>query len=74
MCYCNVEQPRAFRNQNRVARKPHTCYECGGTIEPKSQYEYASGVWDKPHSYKTCSKCLEIRCWLEKVGKQLRLI
>lgn len=44
------------------ARKTHTCFECGDTIEPGMRYEVSKGVWDgRFEVYKTCSACVRIR-------------
>lgn len=50
----------------RVARKPHKCYECHREIAPGEQYEYATGLarsygWDHYH---TCAHCVWARRWL----------
>ena len=56
------ESPECFSEKDRVARKPHVCFECGRTIEKGETYRYESGIWDgEPRSYKTCSDCLSIR-------------
>ena len=57
-----MEYPQAYCERWRVARKPHKCCECGGTIFYKERYLYISGVWDsRGESYKTCSDCSELR-------------
>lgn len=52
--FCNVI--------HRVARKRHTCTECGGHIEPLDVYERATGCWDGVVStFKTCLHCEDAR-------------
>jgi hypothetical protein len=51
-----------YHSQQRRARKPHACCECGLLIRPREQYEHATGMWDGEIStYKTCSTCVSIR-------------
>lgn len=46
----------------RRAVKPHSCCECGRTIEPGERYETSSGKSDgSVWTYATCSTCQEIR-------------
>lgn len=59
MCYC--EPPKAFRQDNRKARKKHKCCECFSIINVGEVYEYSSGVWDYPASFKTCMSCVDVR-------------
>lgn len=47
-----------------VARKRHTCCECGGHIEPGQQYQLVAGSWEGEMStYKTCMPCVKARDW-----------
>lgn len=50
-----------YSARNRIARKPHVCEECGGSIVPGQPYEY---VWGKCEGIfwtaKTCLVCAEI--------------
>ncbi len=56
------EYPEAYTEEWRLARKPHKCCECGGTIFYKEKYNYCSGVWDSQgRSYKTCKDCYDLR-------------
>lgn len=56
------EGPAVFLQRTIVARKPHTCTECGEQIQPKTAYEQVTGCWDHRWStYKTCASCVEIR-------------
>lgn len=57
----DYEAPVVFSSDNRVARKGHTCCECGRAISPGELYECAFCVWDKPQTVKTCADCLSIR-------------
>lgn len=57
-----MEYPQAYCEKLRIARKPHKCCECGGTIFYKEQYHYCSGVWDNTgQSFKTCMDCYNLR-------------
>ena len=61
---CDCELPEAMRRLTRRARTQHECCECGGTIEPGTQYEYVSGIWDgHALTFKTCAECVGIRHW-----------
>jgi len=51
------ETPKAFTSITRKARKLHTCCECRTQINPGDQYQYSSGVWDEPASFKQCLFC-----------------
>jgi hypothetical protein len=56
------EAPAAYNQKWRLARKPHKCCECYGTIFYKEKYHYFSGVWDsRGDSYKTCKDCYDLR-------------
>ena len=45
-----------------VARKSHTCCECGCEIKPGDTYEYAAGKSDGSlWTAKTCAECARIR-------------
>jgi len=50
------------REEIRIARKKHKCFECGRTIEIEEKYEYVIGKWDGHFdSFKTCCDCLNTR-------------
>lgn len=51
------ESPKAFTSVTRKARKAHKCHECRTEIKPGERYQYSSGVWDEPGSYKQCLFC-----------------
>ena len=54
--------PDFYRDRMLIARKEHTCGECGRTIEPGETYETFSGKWNFTFStHKTCIECLSIR-------------
>jgi len=56
------EMPEAYKEKDRIARKPHKCCECGGGIAVGQIYSYASGVWEgQGESYKTCKPCHSMR-------------
>ena len=45
-----------------IARRQHSCCECGSLIQPGEQYELVRGVWDGQFdTYKTCSFCASAR-------------
>jgi hypothetical protein len=45
-----------------IARKPHVCYECRGTIQPGQRYQRFVAKWEgRLERYDTCSLCEEIR-------------
>jgi len=47
---------------HRIARKRHTCTECGGHIEPLDCYERVTGCWDgSVQTFKTCLFCEQAR-------------
>lgn len=55
------EQPSAYSEQRRRARKAHRCCECGREIAAGEVYEYISGIWDtRPASFKRCLMCAEV--------------
>lgn len=54
--------PAAFKEERRVARKPHRCCECSSIIRKGESYIYSSGIWDgRPDQFKTCETCDHIR-------------
>ena len=62
MCFYLDEYCEVWRQTTRKARKPHRCYECGGTIQPGETYEYVSYIFDhSPGSYHLCNKCENVR-------------
>jgi len=54
------DYPKAFQSIQRKARKDHICVECKETINKGEKYQYSSGVWDEPASYKQCLRCYKI--------------
>lgn len=51
-----------YRREMVTARKQHKCSECWKVINPKEQYEVATGMYDGYFSrYKTCKDCLSLR-------------
>jgi hypothetical protein len=58
---CDCDRPQAFRQHIRKARTAHKCCECGTAIVAGDLYEYTSGIWEKPDSFKTCLPCAEER-------------
>lgn len=65
-CYCDYDIPEFYRSEIRRARKPHQCCECGAQIEPRDEYEYASGKYEGTmFSHKTCRRCYNLRMWVQ---------
>lgn len=61
-CYCDTEQPSFYVAEERKARKPHKCCECGHVIAPGETYEHVSGKWDGYIGcFHTCVKCADLR-------------
>lgn len=62
MCSCDdFDGPSCSTSTLRVAKKNHTCYECGKPIQKGDIYKYTSGVWDgRPSSFKWCDTCTTI--------------
>lgn len=58
---CDCEEPKAFREEIRIARKQHKCCECHNKIEKGEGYQFCSGVWDYPDSFKSCLSCADVR-------------
>lgn len=54
------DQPKAFNTLTRKARKDHKCCECQTTIKKGDSYQYSSGVWDGPDSFKQCLRCFKL--------------
>lgn len=61
MCSCDDNMPAVYREEKRVARKEHTCWECRRPIAKGDIYVVCSGVWDgRGDSYKWCDTCATI--------------
>ncbi len=70
-CVCDTDwdPPDVYHAARPLARKAHTCEECGQAIDPGDRYERAAGLYDGRWSvYKTCHRCLALRDWLEVVS------
>lgn len=66
-CSCDCEGPILYNKKYHVAIKPHTCCECGSTIDPGERYERVDGLWDFGFAtYKTCAFCQSIRSKAER--------
>jgi len=61
--YCDdFEPPECSTEWWPKARKQHKCCECGSAIQPGTQYQRISGIWDgEPSRFKTCADCVERR-------------
>lgn len=56
-----------FRDEHRVARKQHKCYECGRDIEAGERYYFATGVLNGDRKWITmrqCAHCVWAAAWL----------
>jgi|LakMenEpi03Aug12_release.lakeMendotaPanAssembly.Ray.scaffolds.fasta_scaffold222596_2 hypothetical protein len=62
----SCEMPKCFSRVQRKARKRHKCCECWGWIEPGETYQYVSGIWDGPASFKVCADCNDLRAEVDK--------
>lgn len=60
---CTCENwPTAYWESQPIARKQHTCCECGSIIDPGEKYYKAKGIWDdKFITFNTCEVCEKIR-------------
>lgn len=59
--------PTVYEHNERTARKPHRCYECGTMIRPGEKYIYHHGVWDgQGASYRHCVNCYAL--WIRIVA------
>ena len=62
ICVDDFEPHTVTRIADRIARKHHTCVECGAVIEPGDVYAYAVTLFEGEWStYKTCGTCATIR-------------
>lgn len=55
------DTPQVCIETNPKARKEHRCCECRGVIQIGERYEYCTGIWDEPDTFKTCHDCVELR-------------
>lgn len=61
----DVESVILLKTSTPVAKKPHQCKECCGTIPPGQTYHREEFINDGGFStWKTCLKCLSPRAWL----------
>ena len=63
MCYCDINDgPSVSWESHPIARKIHTCCECGSRIDPGEKYWLFKGVWEGEFlTFKTCEICENIR-------------
>ena len=73
MCMCDdVTMPKAFRSENRKARKSHRCDECWRVIPIASKYRHVSGLWeDRWDEYSFCLRCERVRAAHRAAEKEL---
>lgn len=65
-CVCDYgDAPAVYHREERTARKPHRCYECQGTIQPGERYERTAALYDAWTAACTCSRCLDLRRYVE---------
>lgn len=74
MCYCELDDgPTIYWESRPVARKEHTCYECGSTIDVGEEYYRISGVWDGLfYTFKQCQICKNV--WEEAIAEGFECI
>lgn len=65
---CSCEMPKVQNEATRTARKAHRCCECRRIIERGERYQYVSGIWDEPMSFKTCLDCAKLRTALGRMA------
>jgi len=65
MCYSSEEPSTVWKETRRLARKTHSCSDCGDTIEAGSEYDHIgslyNGRWD---TLRVCSTCIFMRAWV----------
>lgn len=64
-CYCDYDPASFYVRDIRRARKRHVCEECNGIISPGEKYEHVTGKWDDVATFKTCSRCVDLRTWVK---------
>jgi hypothetical protein len=74
----DCDNPRIVTSRLVIAGKKHVCCECGEAINPGTQHEYTSGIWEGGWGhFRTCIGCYRVRenycCSWEfgKVAEQL---
>ena len=71
-CYCDYETPAFYFDKLVKARNQHKCSECGKRINKDEIYERVNGKWDdRIDTYKTCSRCLDLRNYTKQNVKCL---
>jgi len=56
-----ISQPSCYTEKIRLARKAHSCCECGYRIQPREKYLYVSGIWDgEPADFKMDLNCADL--------------
>lgn len=65
-CFCDYDPADFYIATIRKARKPHSCFECGGQILHGEKYEHVSGKWEgRLDTFVTCERCCDIRQWVK---------
>jgi hypothetical protein len=58
MCFSDGDYPEFAVNRVVIARKVHTCAECGSAIESGEAYFYHTGKFDGSfYAEKQCRRC-----------------
>lgn len=65
-CECgDYEQPEFLTESKPVARKEHSCCECGNTIKVGERYERHSGKWDgRMETFCWCFRCSGLAAYI----------
>ena len=65
-CYCDYDPAEFYHREERKARKPQKCGECGRKIAPGERYEHVRGKWcGEVDTCRTCQRCLVLRKWVQ---------
>lgn len=61
--------PDVFEHSDPIARKRHTCDECGATISRNRRYHRVRGLWDGHWStFKICEPCWDLWATFDEVA------
>ena len=66
-CFCDYESPAVYSPRSiKSARKSHKCDECFKEIRVGESYERVWGIWERPDTFLTCCRCLELRNFVQQ--------